>query len=173
MGALVDCTAVIVREGGRSSTPEMVVVEPISRGALDAPPSRSMTDGHAATFSRHNMSESSSKCLPSKERGRREDRVLAGTRGPRAEKMHGAGTTGSAEMTRPSLRDGLRAYTRSPQGPAFLPLSPARSSKRRRLDLSTGRPGPHDFAVRNRVVRRRVVSSLRQAASTASQAQRS
>jgi hypothetical protein len=26
-------------------------------------------------------------------------------------KKHGAGTTGSAEMTRPSLRDGLRAYT--------------------------------------------------------------
>jgi hypothetical protein len=56
-------------------------------------------------------------------------------------------TTGAAEITRPSLRDGFTAYTSSPRGPAFLPPSPARSSQRR-LDLSTGRPGPHDFAVR-------------------------
>src|SRR4051794_16161852 len=31
--------------------------------------------------------------------------------GPRAGKMHGAGTTGSAETSRPSLHDGLTAYT--------------------------------------------------------------
>src|SRR3954454_10708972 len=36
-------------------------------------------------------------------------------------RMHGAGTTGSAELTRPSLRDGVTAASRSPWGPAFLP----------------------------------------------------
>ena len=41
----------------------------------------------------------------------------------------------------------LTAYTRSPRGPALLPPSSARSS-RRGLELSTGRSGPHDFAVR-------------------------
>src|SRR6266404_9131228 len=34
---------VIAREGGRSSIPEAFVVEPISRGVLDPPPSRGMT----------------------------------------------------------------------------------------------------------------------------------
>ena len=53
-------------------------------------------------------------------------------------------TTGSAEIARPSLRDGFNAYTCSPRGPACLPPSPA-SSSLRRLGLSTGRPGPHDF----------------------------
>ncbi len=40
---------------------------------------------------------------------------------PVREKMHGAGTTGSAETTRPSLRDGVTAYTYSPRGSAVLP----------------------------------------------------
>ena len=35
--------AVIVREGGRSSIPETFMIESISRGVLDTPPSRSMT----------------------------------------------------------------------------------------------------------------------------------
>jgi hypothetical protein len=65
--------------------------------------------------------------------------------GPRAIKMHGAGTTGSAKTSRPSPRDGLNAYTCSPRGPALLPPSPARSSHHR-LGISTGMPGPHDFA---------------------------
>jgi hypothetical protein len=42
----------------------------------------------------------------------------------------------------------LTAASCSPQGPAFLPLSPACSSKHRELNLSTGRPGPHDLTVR-------------------------
>jgi hypothetical protein len=36
-------TVVIAREGGRSSIPETVVIEPMARGVLDAPPSRGMT----------------------------------------------------------------------------------------------------------------------------------
>jgi hypothetical protein len=35
--------SVIVREGGRSSIPEKVVMESKSRGVLDTPPSRGMT----------------------------------------------------------------------------------------------------------------------------------
>src|SRR5690349_8396365 len=55
---------------------------------------------------------------------------------------------------RPSLRDGVNAYTRSPRGPAFLPpLSAtmlriiASATMRRRIarGISTGMPGPHDF----------------------------
>ena len=34
---------VVTRVGGRSSIPEAAVIEPISRGVLDAPPSRGMT----------------------------------------------------------------------------------------------------------------------------------
>ncbi|WP_210183123.1 hypothetical protein, partial [Bradyrhizobium sp. AT1] len=34
---------VIAREGGRSSIPETIVIEPISRGVLDSPPARGMT----------------------------------------------------------------------------------------------------------------------------------
>ncbi|MBV9456547.1 MAG: hypothetical protein JO141_03365 [Bradyrhizobium sp.] len=57
-------------------------------------------------------------------------------------------------MTRPSLREWVTAYTRSPQGPAFLPLSLTTFvEKHRQLDLSTGRSGPHDFAVRIDAVR--------------------
>jgi hypothetical protein len=36
-------SAVIVREGGRSSIPETAVIEPIIRGVLDPPPARGMT----------------------------------------------------------------------------------------------------------------------------------
>jgi len=54
-------------------------------------------------------------------------------------------TTGSAETSRPSLRDGWTAYTRSPRGPALLPPSPRRSPSAK-LGISTGMPGPHDFA---------------------------
>jgi hypothetical protein len=56
-------------------------------------------------------------------------------------------TTGAAEIARPSLRDGVTAYTWSPRGPALLPPSPAQ--RPRRLDLSTGRSERHDFTVRS------------------------
>jgi hypothetical protein len=38
-------SVVIVRDGGRSSIPEAAVIEPISRGVLDTPPSRGTTAG--------------------------------------------------------------------------------------------------------------------------------
>ncbi len=65
--------------------------------------------------------------------------------GPPAKKMQAAGTTGSAETSRHSPRDGWAAYTSSPRGPAVLP--PSRTDHHPRpLGLSTGRPGPYDFA---------------------------
>src|SRR5690242_16131187 len=59
-------------------------------------------------------------------------------------------TTGAAENTRPSLRDGLTAYfALSLVHRACWPPSPARHSKhRRRLDTSIGISGPRDFTVR-------------------------
>ena len=73
-------------------------------------------------------------------------------------------TTGSAKTSRPSLRDGLTVYSRSPRGPACLPpLSRDANASRvrdnacalrgcttlaRRHGISTGMPGPHGFTVR-------------------------
>ncbi len=72
------------------------------------------------------------------------------THGPRARKMHGAGTTGTTGAFRPSLRDGFHGVLRAlPGDRALLPPSPARAVKQQRgLDLSVERPGPHDFSVR-------------------------
>jgi len=76
------------------------------------------------------------------------------THGPPATKKAGGSHHRISQIIRHSLRDGLRAYTWSPRGPAFLPPSPA-SLSRCKLGLSTGRPGPHDFTVRVEIVRRR------------------
>ena len=43
-------SVVIVREGGRSSTPETSMMETMGRGVLDAPPARGMTVLRAATI---------------------------------------------------------------------------------------------------------------------------
>src|SRR5206468_11731387 len=65
--------------------------------------------------------------LPSNERGRREDRVPAGTRGPLCEvavrNLHSGIQV--KPNTRPSLRSGLTAYVAlSPGSDALLPPSP-------------------------------------------------
>jgi hypothetical protein len=52
-----------------------------------------------------------------------------------------------SQIIRHSLRDGLLLTRDLPGDRAFLPPSPARSSSRK-LGLSVGRPGPHDFVVR-------------------------
>ncbi len=56
-------------------------------------------------------SEYCDRFRPHRKQGRREGRASAEARGPRAERMHGAGTTGTAGPTRPSLRDGFHAYS--------------------------------------------------------------
>ena len=61
---------------------------------------------------------------PSNKRGRREDRVLAAPMAPVRKKCTGQEPQVRAGASRPSLRDGVTAYTRSPRGSAFLPPSP-------------------------------------------------
>ncbi len=56
--------------------------------------------------------------------------------------------TGSAETLRPSLRNGLTAYTCSPWWPCCATISGVMRNHHRQLDASLGASGPHDFAVR-------------------------
>jgi len=57
------------------------------------------------------------------ERGRREDRVSADTRGPRAEKKARGRTTGFSPITGLPCAIVWTAYTYSPRGPAWLPVT--------------------------------------------------
>jgi hypothetical protein len=83
-------------------------------------------------------------------RGRREDRVRAAPAISCANctKECAHEHTGSAENTRPSLRNGLRLITCSSRRTAFLPPSPPGSFASRELDTSAAVPEPHAFAVR-------------------------
>src|ERR1700760_622126 len=56
--------------------------------------------------------------------------------------------TGEAEAVRPSLRNGLTAYTCSPWRPGFLVTITGERlfGPYRRLDAYPGASGPHDFA---------------------------
>jgi hypothetical protein len=69
--------------------------------------------------------------------------------------MHGAGTTGSAGNTRPSLRDGLTAYSElSPGTGLFCPRRPESTRcALQGLSASVGAPGPHGLAVRESLMR--------------------
>jgi hypothetical protein len=73
------------------------------------------------------------------------------THGPPANKK--AGGSHHRFGLRPSLRDGFPAYACSPRRPGF--LAPVMSRSFCSLGLSVGRPGPHGFAVRNRIGRPR------------------
>ncbi len=106
-------SAVIVREGGRSSIPETAVLEQRGRRVLDAPPARGMT----MEFVRDTSPRSRGMRCPSfaslftllEIRGRRESRVLVAPVGP-VQQKHGGRTTGSTEAFRLSLRDGVTTY---------------------------------------------------------------
>ncbi len=74
------------------------------------------------------------------------------THGPPAEKKQAAVTTGLAGSSGIPRAMVLRLIRDLPGDRAFLPPSFARSSARD-LGLSVGRPGPHDFAVRDGIVR--------------------
>jgi hypothetical protein len=70
------------------------------------------------------------------------------THGPPATKKAGGSHHRFGRINRHSLRDGLRLISRSPRGPGFLaPVIPEKLASQE-LDLSVGRPGPRDFAVR-------------------------
>ena len=68
-------------------------------------------------------------------------------------KAHERSHHGYAGSARHSLRNGFNGFLRALLGDrAFLPPSLARSSPRK-LGISVGMPGPHDFAVRDRRIR--------------------
>jgi hypothetical protein len=70
------------------------------------------------------------------------------THGPPAIKNAGGSHHRFGRINRHSLRDGLRLISRSPRGPGSLaPVAPEKLVSQE-LDLSVGRPGPRDFAVR-------------------------
>jgi hypothetical protein len=89
---------------------------------------------------------------PSKDRGRREDRVRAAPAiscaKMRIENAHEH--TGSAEAIRPSLRNGFTAYiVLSPARPGlFVTVIPKKRELLANLTPAIGASGPHDFAVR-------------------------
>ena len=75
------------------------------------------------------------------------------THGPPATKKAGGSHHRFSRIIRHSPRNGFNGVLRAlPGDRAFLPPSSARSSSRQ-LGISVGMPGPHDFAVRYKLVR--------------------
>src|SRR5882757_9573317 len=111
------------------------------------------------------MSEACVSFHPLQERGRRESRVRAAPAVSCAicAKESAHEHTGPAEAIRLSLRDGFTVSFELSPVTGLLPPSSLRSLLLAKLSASTGAPGPHDFAVRNKPS-----SSCMAAASTAS-----
>jgi hypothetical protein len=96
------------------------------------------------------------KSLPSKDRGRREDRVRAAPAVSCAmcTKKCAHEHTGSAESIRPSLRNGFTAYSvLSSVNGLSCHRRPCEAFASQELDTSIGVSEPHDFAVRLSAVR--------------------
>jgi hypothetical protein len=70
------------------------------------------------------------------------------THGPPAEKTQAAVTTGLAEHPAFPARWAYDLYVISPGTGLIAPVARNARHEHRKLDLSTGRPGPHDFTVR-------------------------
>ncbi len=79
------------------------------------------------------------------ERGRGECRALAAPMARLRKKMQAAGTTGSAETSRHSPRDGFHAYVALSPVSGFLATVAVRIIITRRLGASFGAPGPRVF----------------------------
>ena len=119
-------------------------------------PSVVAPSGHAPTFSRLVSPELCQDLRPSEQRegaGKAGYRLIPAA--PVRIKMHGAGTTGSAGNTRPSLRDGLTAYSAlSPGTGLFCPRhSQSAHCALWEFSASVGAPGPHGLAVRESLMR--------------------
>ena len=108
--------------------------------------------GRAGVISRRDLPEPCCRRAPRHLRG-------AGRAGPRLrpvarlrKKMQAAGTTGPAGRSGPPCAIGFNGVLRALLGDrALLPPSPVLllRADEHELDLSIGRPGPHDFAVRD------------------------
>jgi len=119
---------------------------PVIRPAEGRTGWRGMTAEHVSSFSRRVCVRAVPSKSPSINR-RAQGRPGVGlAHGPPAERKAGGSHHRFGLTTRPSLRECVTAYTRSPRGPAFLPPSP-REIIFARLGISTGMPGPHDFTV--------------------------
>jgi hypothetical protein len=105
--------------------------------------------------------------LEQKRRGRREGRVSTDTHGPRAKKCTGQEPQAQPDDPAFPARWRYGLYVISPGTGSFAPVTRDARHEHHGLDLSTGRPGPHDFAVRDHRARHRATVP-----STASRAQR-
>ena len=130
-GALAPCSAVIDRTSAVIARldraiqyPETAVLESRGCGVLDRPPSRTMTPESTAPpsstpqdthrRSRGALRPSFANIHPLTDRGRRECRELAAPMARLQKEKQAAVTTGSAETSRHSPRDGFNVYTYSP-----------------------------------------------------------
>jgi hypothetical protein len=91
---------------------------------------------------------------PRNDRGRKEGRVQAAPMVRVQQKARGR-TTGMAEHPAFPARWAYGLYVISPGTGSLPPSLTMPIREHRNLDLSTGRPGPHDFTVRVDAVRRR------------------
>jgi len=86
------------------------------------------------------------KFVAPKKQGRREGRALAAPVARQQQEKLAAVTTGLAEHTRPSPRDGFHGlYALSLGTGCLAPI--AKAIRHCRLGISTGMPGPRDFTV--------------------------
>src|SRR5882724_8725460 len=118
-------------------------------------PSIPMSNSQSLAFSRRRRRPSFAKARPS-ESERAQGRPGTGWHPWSACNKKARGrTTGSAEDTRPSLRNGFNGFLRALPGDHSLVATVARETRERLHDLSAciGAPGPHDFAVRARASR--------------------
>src|SRR3954469_1377910 len=106
---------------------------------------RRRTAQQQSSFSRRHPRPSFANSFALSNRGRREGRASAEARGPRAKKMHGAGTTGTAGTTRPSPRDGFNAYGALSPVSGLLATVAGRIIITRQLGASIEAPGPRVF----------------------------
>jgi hypothetical protein len=125
-----------------------------------------------ATASRRISRPSSADKFALQRRGRRECRALASPMARLQQKTQAAVTTGSAETSRHSPRNGFNGLLRAlPRDRLSCPCRPPDSSCPSDLDASTGAPGPRDLAVRI-VLFVRMETTLQPDTPTASRAQR-
>jgi hypothetical protein len=104
--------------------------------------------GCERSFPRHNPPELGVSLAPSWNQTA-QGRPSARARGPPATKKLAAVTTRFGRAVRPSLRKGSNDFRRAlPRDRAFMPLS--RADRSARLASGVGRPGPHDFAIREK-----------------------
>ncbi len=134
--------------GARSASPESIT----TTGSMDSgsPCGRpGMTAVRGEAFSRRDERPSFASIPPSESEGAGKTGCRLAPAAPVRTRMHGAGTTGSARATRPSLRDGLRLIRDLLGAPGLLAtVIDAMHGHQRQLDTSVGVSGPRDFTVR-------------------------